>query len=161
MNLKRTCLLILSLCSNVFYWIQTWYFFVAHNQEFVVTTFVLTANVINVIVITKFQTLSYSTGLRDGTCTQELSENEKFEVENISEEIRILEERLARFLSLKNPATIPPSPKTAKKSSKNTDNRKTGSSLEPGNVATSDSNVSFGALPRKVPGKKFEIQMNK
>ncbi len=98
-------------------------------------------------------------GLRDGTCSQELSDNEKFEVEEISEEIRILEERLARFLSLKNPATIPPSPKTTKKSAKNADNRKTGSSLEPGNVAGAD--VSFGTLPRKVPGKKFEIQNSK
>jgi hypothetical protein len=72
-----------------------------------------------------------------------------------------LEERLARFLSLKNPSTIPPSPKTAKKSSKHSENRKTGPALEPGNVATADSNVSFGALPRKVPGRKFKIDMNK
>jgi hypothetical protein len=112
-------------------------------------------------------------GLR-GCSQQELTENDVFELEEISEEIRLLENRLAKLLNQKNPSIS--SPRVAKKAAKNShDYKKVGhvdDLAEVGGLsfspdvhalggAGSVNSVNFGTLPRKVPGRKFTIQMNK
>ena len=91
----------------------------------------------------------------------DLTEYDTFELNEITEEIRIVEERIARFLSLKNPSSH--QIKSPKKSTK----EKKVTPLEAGNVVTPEqpmagaSSVNFGALPRKIAGRKCSVQLQK
>ena len=65
--------------------------------------------------------------------------------------------RIARLLTQRNPIASGVSPRVQRKPPKNPDYRRVETVLPTESIAS----VNFGALPRKVPGKKFTIATTK